>query len=289
MEEGSTGVTVQVLGALQDGGLPHIACQCARCRAALADPSRRQYAASIAIVDKRQARAAVWLVDATPDLKWQLDMLAVDLGMHEKRPDRLRGIFLTHAHMGHIGGLPQLGPEAMAVERLPLFATPALIALLKDTVLWKTVVSRLLLTPVFTDVPVTLAQDLSLTLVAVPHRDEWGVGTAGCLIRGPRKSLLYVPDIDSWDLWPEAQARLAAVDFALVDASFYSTAELGGRAPVTHPLVPDTLARFGDTAARLVLTHINHTNPILDENSRERRAVEQAGVRIARQGELFHL
>ena len=36
--------------------------------------------------------------------------------------------------------------------------------------------------------------------------------------------LLYLPDIDNWDDWPNAARILASVDVALVDASFYSAA-----------------------------------------------------------------
>jgi pyrroloquinoline quinone biosynthesis protein B len=42
-----------------------------------------------------------------------------------------------------------------------------------------------------------------------------------------------------------------------------------------------TLARF---AARRILTHINNTNPILVDGSRERHEVEAAGFEIAVDG-----
>jgi pyrroloquinoline quinone biosynthesis protein B len=35
---------------------------------------------------------------------------------------------------------------------------------------------------------------------------------------------------------------------------------------------------------RKIYTHINNTNPILQKNSRERRAVRQAGVEISHDG-----
>ena len=36
--------------------------------------------------------------------------------------------------------------------------------------------------------------------------------------------------------------------------------------------------------ARKVLIHINNTNPILDEDSRERRELDRAGVEVAYDG-----
>ena len=292
MDHEKSGVSAVVLGIMQDGGLPHIACHCSRCRAAFDEPSLAGYAACLALLDRRRERTAVWIVDATPDIKWQLDMLAGDLGPHAQRDGRLRqpdGLFLTHAHLGHIGGLPQLGPEAMAVRDLPVYATPDLTALLQETALWRPAVSRFLLRPIIAGKALELAPGLHVTAVPVPHRDEWNVGTVAYHIAGPQRTLLYLPDIDSWELWPQARDYMETVDIALVDASFYSAAELGGRAPVAHPLVPDTLQRFGDLAGRLVLTHINHTNPILDENGPEREAVQQAGARIALRGLAFYL
>ena len=43
-----------------------------------------------------------------------------------------------------------------------------------------------------------LAEGLSKTAFAVPHRDEY-LDTMAFLIRGPMKTLLYVPDTDTWD------------------------------------------------------------------------------------------
>jgi hypothetical protein len=39
--------------------------------------------------------------------------------------------------MGHIGGLPQLGPEAMFVQELSIFASVGLVGLLAETAVWQ--------------------------------------------------------------------------------------------------------------------------------------------------------
>lgn len=278
-----------VLGNMQDGGLPHIGCRCERCLAAAQQP---QYAACLAILDQRQTPCAVYLLDATPDMKHQLALVADQLGPHPTRPNRLRqpdAIFLTHAHTGHIGGLPQLGPEAMAVEDLPVYAAPPLVALLQEARVWGPLVQNLRFTLFKAGQPVLLAPDLAITPLSVPHRDEWGVGTFAFHVQGPRKSLLYVPDMDDWGLWNEAEKWLTAVDYALVDATFWSADELGGRPPVAHPLIPDTLARFAHIPGQLVLTHLNHTNPLLEENSPESQTVQQTGVTIAATGQIYAL
>lgn len=284
-------VTAVILGNMQDAGLPNAGCTCVRCTAAFGNSSQVQYAACLAIVDTRE-KTRVYLIDATPDIKFQLNLLADVLGPHPQRLNRLRqpdAIFLTHAHMGHIGGLPQLSKEAMFVNRQPIYATPGLCALLQQTRLWSPLVAELDFRPMPAGATVDLGNGLTITAVAVPHRDEWGVGTVAFRIRGPQKSLLYLPDIDAWTQWPAAEATLAGVDTALVDASFYSRDELGGLPPPAHPLVTDTIERFSHLADRLVLTHLNHTNVVLDRGSAAETAVRRAGFRIAQTGDQFIL
>jgi pyrroloquinoline quinone biosynthesis protein B len=292
MNGDDVGVTAVILGIMQDGGLPHIGCQCARCAAAQVDPGLERYAAGLALIDWRGAAPMVWLIDATPDIRRQLALMVRALGPHPRRRERVRqpdGLFLTHAHMGHIGGLPQFGPEAMAVTGLPVYGTAGLISLLSKATLWRPVVSALTLKVMEPDTPLLLGEALTITALPVPHRDELQVGTLAYRIDGPRRSLLYVPDIDAWHLWPQATGQISAVDVALLDASFYSDVELEGRAPVAHPLVPETLYHFSELPARLILTHINHTNPILDIGSPEREMVRRAGAEVATQGLVIPL
>jgi pyrroloquinoline quinone biosynthesis protein B len=137
--------------------------------------------------------------------------------------------------------------------------------------------------------PILLAPDLTITPIPVPHRDEWGVGTFAFRVQGAKQSLLYLPDIDQWEEWREAREQLEAVDIAIVDAAFYSREELGGRDPVAHPYVPHTLAFFADIPGQLVLTHFNHTNPVLTADSLAHQTVLNAGVQMAQLGQMFGL
>jgi pyrroloquinoline quinone biosynthesis protein B len=294
-------VSVVILGIMQDAGLPHIGCRCHRCALAQADPSRADFAASLAIVDGRRQPPAVWLIDATPDIPRQLYLLA-DLLTPEpsgsRQAERLRrpdGIFLTHAHMGHTAGLAHLGPEGMAATGLPLYGPAGLMAALHATRLWQPLVDSLILISLNPGQSLQLGPELHITPLAVPHRDELQAGTFAYLIQGPEKELLYLPDIDAWEQWPAAGQFLTAVDFALIDATFFSPAELGGRRPVAHPLVPDTLALWrsqwsagaADGNRQLILTHLNHTNPALEPDSPERQAVLAAGAAIAQTGQVI--
>jgi pyrroloquinoline quinone biosynthesis protein B len=84
------------------------------------------------------------------------------------------------------------------------------------------------------------------------------------------------------------------VDIALLDGSFWSADEVPGRRveEIPHPLIPDTMARLEPLVARgkrVVFTHLNNTNPALDEGSAEAARVEQRGFLIAREGMRFPL
>jgi pyrroloquinoline quinone biosynthesis protein B len=60
------------------------------------------------------------------------------------------------------------------------------------------------------------------------------------------------------------------------------TASAMGHIPISGPA--GSLARLSDLRNRKIYTHINNTNPILDETSAERRAVEEAGWEVAEDG-----
>jgi hypothetical protein len=82
-----------------------------------------------------------------------------------------------------------------------------------------------------------------------------------------------------------------AVDVALLDATFWSSEELPGRdmAVVPHPLASHTVQLLAQPRrARVVLVHLNHTNP-LNREGPERAACAAAGLEIGEQGSVYAL
>jgi pyrroloquinoline quinone biosynthesis protein B len=283
-------VRAVVLGIAQDGGLPHIGCRREPCEAARRDPARRQRVASLGLVDDRAGRR--FLIDATPDLPSQLDSLNAGRDL----PDRLRpvdGILLTHAHVGHYAGLLYLGREALGAKGVPVFATPRMARFLRENAPWSQLVSlgNIELTEIEPGRERVLTPDLKVTALPVPHRDEFS-DTVAYRIRGPSRSVLYVPDIDRWERWDRRlEDEVAAVDLALVDGSFHDADEVPGRslAEIPHPLVGDTVSRVpARLRPRLVFIHLNHTNRLLwDAAARE--ALGGRGARVGVDGEELPL
>ena len=108
-------------------------------------------------------------------------------------------------------------------------------------------------------------------------------------IEGPEASLFYAPDLDS--LVPEVLEQIRAADVAVIDGTFFRKHELrrDDANAVPHPAIADTMSAVSRLDTRILFTHLNHTNPALDPDSRERRAIEALGMRVAAEGEVLPL
>lgn len=281
---------VLVLGTAQDGGIPHLGGQAAPDLAARADASLRRTVASLLLVDPVSGKR--WLIDATPDVSAQLDR-AERLAPRGPGTPLVDGVLLTHAHIGHYLGLAQFGREVAASREMPVFGTARMVEFLTRNGPWELLVrlKHIRLEPALRPGrPLTLAPGLTVTPFLVPHRDEY-TDTVGFEIRGPGRALLYIPDIDKWERWDQSiEDRVARVDVALLDATFFGDGELPGRpmAEVPHPFVAETLARFARLPLaerrKIVFTHLNHTNPAALADTPERRQIEAAGMTVATEG-----
>ncbi len=286
-----------VLGTAQDGGIPHASCSCRGCAAARRHPARARAVASLALLAPESDRA--WLVDVTPDLRPQLERLRRARGRPAGAVDRapIDGVLLTHAHFGHVAGLGFLGFEAIHTREIPVHCTEALATFLAANAPWADLIERgnIVLVPFRPGERLQLADDLAVVPFRVPHRDEHA-DTVGFRIEGPRSVVVYVPDTDGWELWdPPLEARLAGVQLAILDGTFFSTDELPDRGvrSIGHPPMHRTVQHLGprspDTPPRIAFTHLNHSNPAAVPRSTEAAWIRRQGYAILADGERIPL
>lgn len=284
-------VALLVLGVAQDGGKPQIGHPE---DPAWKDASLRRHATSLALVDRRNGETRRWLFEATPDIKEQLYRLD-QLAPADASPG-LAGAFLTHAHIGHYAGLMLFGHEAAGAKHVPVYVMPRMATFLESNGPWSQLVryENIYLAIMSEGETEALAEAIAVTPFAVPHRQEFSE-VVGFRIEGPSKSVIFLPDIDSWEEWDAAGTRIedviASADLAFLDATFFANGEIPGRdmSGFPHPFVAHSMARFKDLPAeekaKVRFIHMNHTNPLHDPASRERKLVASQGFKIAEEGE----
>ncbi len=285
-------VFVVVLGIAQDGGVP----QAGTRHPGWTRPEHRRRVVCLALVDTQSSQR--WMFEATPDFREQLHVL--DRVAPVPASPGLDGIFLTHAHIGHYTGLMFLGHESMGARDVPVYAMPKMRHFLSTHGPWDQLVryENVRLRDLRDGERVSLNARVSVLPFEVPHRPEYSE-VVGYRVDGPRRSLLFLPDIDSWDAFDAAGTRiedlLADVDVAYLDATFYANGEIPGRdmSGFPHPFITHSMQRFdalpAKERAKVRFIHLNHTNPALRPDSPERRVIESRGFRVAEELERFDL
>ena len=88
---------------------------------------------------------------------------------------------------------------------------------------------------------------------------------------------------------------IASVDVAYLDGTLYANGEIPGRdmSGFPHPFITHSMERFGSLPAteraKVHFIHLNHTNPALWPDSRERETVIERGFCVAEEGEQVGL
>ena len=280
---------VIVLGIAQDGGVPHASCSKSCCINRWDKPEKKVMVTSLGIVDPNTNET--WMIDATPDFPKQFELLT------QNNQEKLKGIFLTHAHMGHYTGLMHLGREVMGAKSIPVYAMPRMKKYLSSNGPWSQLVilDNIELNKLKNGKKVKLNKRMSITPFLVPHRDEYSE-TVGYKIQGPDKSLIFIPDIDKWEKWDKDIVNIASEnDYALIDGSFYTANELPGRdmSEIPHPFIIESMAKFkslsNNDKFKIHFIHLNHTNPALTNNSNAQNQIKNTGFNIAQRGQAFKL
>jgi pyrroloquinoline quinone biosynthesis protein B len=246
-----------VLGIAQDAGIPQLNCQQPLCASIRAGKRRPERVSSLGLIDRTSGRA--FMFDATPDFNAQVHALTGG-----RPPD---GIFLTHAHIGHYTGLMYLGRESINTRAVPVCATDKMLKFLDTNGPWSQLIAlgNIEPRPLEFDRAIAIADAVRVTAFRVPHRDEFS-DTVGYRIEGPRKSAIFIPDIDRWEKWERSIRDVAnTVDLAFLDGTFASPTEVNRNIEeIPHPMMSRTRELLKGTKAKLWFIHINHSNAELD-------------------------
>ena len=292
---------VRVLGSAAGGGFPQWNCSCPGCRAVRdgSRPTRARTQSSIAVSADRQR----WtLINASPDVRQQF---AAFPGMHpgDGRATPLEAVLLTDAEIDHTLGLMLLR-EGRGVD---LRCTDASHAVLRD--------GTGLLNALERYCPVRWSEVVpgsSFQLGGLSHRafdvptakhDRFGTGgpggdagrVVGYRITDPStgRSAVYLPGVQ--ELTPSVRDELDGCDALFVDGTTWVDDEM-----IQLGLAQKTARDMGHLAVggpggslellsplpirRKVYVHVNNTNPMLLDDSPERRQVVDAGMEVAEDG-----
>jgi pyrroloquinoline quinone biosynthesis protein B len=182
------------------------------------------------------------------------------------------------------------GREAMGSKNMPVYVMPKMREYLSSNGPWDQLVklNNIAIKELSSQRKVDLGT-ISITPFLVPHRDEYSE-TVGFKIKGPRKTALFIPDINKWSEWnTDLVEEVQKVDYAFLDATFFDDMELPGRdmSKIPHPFVIETMETLEDLTyeqkSKVWFIHMNHTNPLLDGDSLESKLVFDKGFRVATQ------
>ena len=293
-------VRARILGSAAGGGFPQWNCRCPTCEAArTGTDARPRTQSSLAI---RGAEGPWFLANASPDLRQQLEGLAAE-GADGVRAAPVAGILLTDAEIDHTAGLLLLRESSAAirvygstqVRRALTDGYPVLPILTGYCgVDWRTLEPGASFPLDGSSLEVesfAVGGDAPRYLAAT----EAEVQASGLVFRDRSTGgvLTYVPGLARLD--DDVLGRLAASDVALVDGTFWRDDELArlgisgrtarqmGHVPLSGPGgALEAFARL--ERPRVILVHVNNTNPVLLERSPERAAVLRAGAEVAYDG-----
>ena len=302
---------VMVLGAAAGGGFPQWNCNCHNCcgvRSGSIEAQPRTQS-SIAV----SADGERWILfNASPDIRAQLEANPPLQPKKGRRDTGIHGIVLADSQIDHTTGLLFLREGCpLSVYCTDMVAQDLstgfpIFVMLQS---WDGGVNHTTVPIDGSAFQVSDIEEISITAVPLegkappysPHRHDPHVGdNVGYLIEDTRSqaSLFYAPGLGQMS--SVLLDMMGGADCVMVDGTFWSEDEMQ-RAGVGTKLASDMghLPQSGDEGMlnwlskiqgpRKILIHINNTNPILIENSPERKLVEESGVEVAYDGMAFDL
>ena len=202
---------------------------------------------------------------------------------------------MTHAHIGHYSGLIHLGREVMGSSAIPVYTMPKMSNFLSNNGPWNQLINlnNINIKKLKDGKQIKLNDQISITPFIVPHRDEYSE-TVGFQINGPKKSMIYIPDIDKWQKWDQNIVDIINKnDLAMIDGSFYQNGEIPGRdmSEIPHPFIVESMDLMRSIAKnnKIYFIHLNHTNPALVQDSAAQKEIINSGFNIAEFGMILNL
>jgi len=277
---------ITVLGIAQDAGYPQIDCEKECCMIFYDGLEDKKLVSCLGLVDLNDKKK--YIFDATPDFTEQTQLLKTN---HLDNGNIIDGLFLTHAHIGHYTGLMYLGFEALGANKVPVYAMPRMKDYLETNGPWSQLLTfnNIELKALQNDSIVVLNNDLKVTPLLVPHRDEYSE-TVGYIIEGRHKKALFIPDIDKWETWERnIIEEVKKIDYAFLDASFFRDGEIDrDMSKIPHPFTSETTTLFEneslETKSKIYFIHFNHTNPTILDNHKLKDSIQNLGFNFAKEG-----
>jgi pyrroloquinoline quinone biosynthesis protein B len=311
---------VKVLGSAAGGGFPQWNCACSNCQRLRAGKFKGHARSQTQLAFTTNSK--VWfLLSASPDLRTQI-LATPELSPEGDSPGStaglaigspIGGVFLPSADVDSVAGLLHL----REFQTFFVFATPAVQRILQKEnrvfrvleradppVKWVSLSSKGRLGCHLEEEPGSAPEFLCTTVplggaypdyvsAELTHGLAQEEALSGFVIHQGEQRLFYAPSLSAyagaWRSWAESS------DAAFLDGTFWSDDELIetgrskktareiGHLPLSGP--EGLLEQYPkSTKGRRILIHINNTNPILDEDSPQHRAVLDAGFEIAYDG-----
>lgn len=302
---------VHLLGTAAGGGFPQWNCNCTNCAGLRARQicARPRSQSCVALTADTTDDARWFLLNASPDLRTQIEhFLLLAPPPTALRGTRISAVLLTDADLDHTLGLFLLR-EGL---RQTIYATPAVQQSLAEGLALPGVLSRYCdfawREPASECVPL-LHEDgspsgLLFAAFALPDQPPRYMAGRSCLPAGHRVGyrfvdertggrLLYLPGVSALD--GRLVSELRSCDALLLDGTFWSEDEMQimvdgmnnaasmGHLPVGG--VGGSLEYIAPLPIKhKIYVHINNTNPMLIEDSKEHLAVRSAGAEVGWDG-----
>ncbi len=298
---------IRILGSAAGGGFPQWNCNCPNCAGYRAGTLRAQARTQSSIAVSGKDPASWVLVNASPDIRAQLQSAPVLQPNRAVRDSALAAVILVDGQVDHTTGLYMLRESA---RPWPVWCTDSTYA---DLTRGNPVLGVLAHYCGIDRHRIDLDQEFTIDAVAdlrwralpvaskpapySPNRESPVAGDNVALViedGATGQTAVYAPGLGAIDerLWRAMQSARCV----LVDGTFWTDDEMI-RLGVSTKRARDIghLPQSGSqgmlqwleklpAATRKILIHINNTNPILDECSPESDELVRRGVEVARDG-----